>query len=169
MQEEIIQSVISGDDTLALLPTGGGKSLCFQVPGLFMSGTTLVISPLIALMKDQVKNLKEKGIKAEAIYSGMNYFEVNEILNTAIYGTTKFLYISPERLANEEFRDRLKKIKLNILAIDEAHCISQWGYDFRPPYLKIAEIRADFPEIPVIALTATATTQVIDDIQKNWS
>lgn len=166
MQEEIIKSIISGDDTLALLPTGGGKSLCFQVPGLFMSGTTLVISPLIALMKDQVKNLKSKGIKAEAIYSGLNYFEVAEILNEAIHGNIKFLYISPERLANEEFRERLKQIQLNILAIDEAHCISQWGYDFRPPYLKIAEIRADFPHIPVIALTATATAKVIDDMQE---
>jgi ATP-dependent DNA helicase RecQ len=165
MQEDIIRSVISGDDTLALLPTGGGKSLCFQVPGLFMSGTTLVISPLIALMKDQVKNLKQKGIKAEAIYSGMNYFEVTEIINSAIHGDTKFLYISPERLVNEEFRERIKQIRLNILAIDEAHCISQWGYDFRPPYLKIAEIRAEFPHIPVIALTATATARVIDDIQ----
>jgi ATP-dependent DNA helicase RecQ len=165
MQEEIIQSIIEGKDTLALLPTGGGKSLCFQVPGLFLSGTTLVISPLIALMKDQVKNLKEKGIKAEAIYSGMNYVEVDEIIDTCIYGNIKFLYISPERLANEDFRERLKKIKLNILAIDEAHCISQWGYDFRPPYLRIAEIRNDFPEIPVIALTATATGKVIDDIQ----
>ena len=165
MQEDIIQSIISGNDTLALLPTGGGKSLCFQVPGLFLSGTTLVISPLIALMKDQVKNLKNKGIKAEAIYSGMNYFEVNEILNEAVYGELKFLYISPERLINPDFRERLRTIKLNILAIDEAHCISQWGYDFRPPYLQIAEIRADFPEIPVIALTATATGKVIDDIQ----
>jgi len=166
MQEDIIKSIISGDDTLALLPTGGGKSLCFQVPGLFLSGTTLVISPLIALMKDQVKNLKQKGIKAEAIYSGLNYFEVTEILNNAIHGDTKFLYISPERLANEEFRERLKQINLNILAIDEAHCISQWGYDFRPPYLKIAEIRTEFPHIPVIALTATATATVIDDIQE---
>ncbi len=165
LQEDIIESVISGDDTLALLPTGGGKSLCFQVPGLFMSGTTMVISPLIALMKDQVKNLKEKGIKAEAIYSGLNYSQVNEIIETCIHGDVKFLYISPERLANEEFRERIKKIKLNVLAIDEAHCISQWGYDFRPPYLKIAEVRNDFPEIPVIALTATATTKVVEDIQ----
>ncbi len=166
LQEDIIKSVIAGNDTLALLPTGGGKSLCFQVPGIFLSGTTLVVSPLIALMKDQVKNLKDKGIKAEAIYSGLNYFQVNEIIDTCIHGDIKFLYVSPERLANEEFRERLKKIKLNLLAIDEAHCISQWGYDFRPPYLKIAEVRNDFPEIPVVALTATATTKVVEDIQQ---
>jgi ATP-dependent DNA helicase RecQ len=166
LQEEIIKSVISGDDTLALLPTGGGKSLCFQVPGMYMSGTTLVISPLIALMKDQVKNLKSKGIKAEAIYSGLNYFEINEIINNCIEREVKFLYISPERLANEEFKERLKKINLNLIAIDEAHCISQWGYDFRPPYLKIAETRNDFPNVPFIALTATATGKVIDDIQQ---
>jgi ATP-dependent DNA helicase RecQ len=165
LQEDIIRSVISGEDTLALLPTGGGKSLCFQVPGMYMSGTTLVISPLIALMKDQVKNLKSRGIKAEAIYSGLNYFEVNEIINTCIEREIKFLYISPERLANEEFKECLNKIQLNLIAIDEAHCISQWGYDFRPPYLKIAEIRKDFPNVPVIALTATATGKVIDDIQ----
>src|SRR5688572_17236900 len=165
MQEEIIQSVISGEDTLALLPTGGGKSLCFQVPGMYMSGTTLVISPLIALMKDQVKNLKSKGIKAEAIYSGLNYFEVTEIINTCLEREVKFLYISPERLANEEFKERLNKMQLSLIAIDEAHCISQWGYDFRPPYLKIADIRKDFPNVPVIALTATATGKVIDDIQ----
>jgi len=169
LQEDIIQSVIEGNDTLALLPTGGGKSLCFQVPGMYMSGTTLVISPLIALMKDQVKNLKNKGIKAEAIYSGLNYFEVNEIINTCIERDIKFLYISPERLANDEFKERLLKIQINLIAIDEAHCISQWGYDFRPPYLKIAEIRKDFPNVPVIALTATATGKVVDDIQEKLS
>lgn len=166
LQEDIIQSVIAGDDTLALLPTGGGKSICFQLPGLFLSGTTLVICPLIALMKDQVKNLKDRGIRAEAIYSGLNYFDVNEIMDTCIHGDIKFLYVSPERLINEDFRSKLKQVKLNIIAVDESHCISQWGYDFRPPYLKIAEIREDFPDIPVIALTATATTRVVDDIQQ---
>lgn len=166
LQEDIIHSIISGDDTLALLPTGGGKSICFQVPGMFLSGTTLVICPLIALMKDQVSNLKSKGIRAEAIYSGLNYMEVNEILDTCIHGDIKFLYVSPERLVNEEFRIKLKQVKVNIIAVDESHCISQWGYDFRPPYLKIAEIRNDFPNTPVIALTATATTRVVDDIQE---
>ncbi len=169
LQEDIIHSVIEGKDTLALLPTGGGKSLCFQVPGMYMSGTTLVISPLIALMKDQVKNLKNKGIRAEAIYSGLNYFEVNEVLNNCIEREVKFLYISPERLANEEFKERLRKVQVNLIAIDEAHCISQWGYDFRPPYLKIADVRKDFPNVPVIALTATATGKVVDDIQEKLS
>lgn len=166
LQQEIIESVIAGEDTLALLPTGGGKSICFQVPGLFLSGTTLVVSPLIALMKDQVQNLKSKGIRAEAIYAGIGYRKMNEIIDTCIHGDIKFLYVSPERLSNDTFRSRLKQVKLNFIAVDEAHCISQWGYDFRPPYLRISEVRDLFPNIPVIALTATATTKVVDDIQE---
>lgn len=166
LQEEIIQSVISGKDTLALLPTGGGKSICFQVPGLYLSGICLVISPLIALMKDQVENLKRKGIKAAAIYSSMHYQEMDAILDNCIYGDCKFLYVSPERLQTAMFIERLKKMNISLLAIDESHCISQWGYDFRPTYLEIASIRSIIPDVPVMALTATATPQVVEDIQK---
>lgn len=166
LQEEIIQSVISGKDTLALLPTGGGKSICFQVPGLYLSGICLVISPLIALMKDQVENLKRKGIKAAAIYSGMHYQEMDAIMDNCIYGDCKFLYVSPERLQTAMFIERLKKMKVSLLAIDESHCISQWGYDFRPPYLEIASIRSIIPDVPVMALTATATPEVVEDIQE---
>lgn len=166
LQEEIIQSVMCGDDTLALLPTGGGKSLCFQIPALAKEGLCLVISPLIALMKDQVENLKKKGINAVATYSGMHYSEIDLVLDNCVHGNIKLLYISPERLASETFRIRLKKMKLNLIAVDEAHCISQWGYDFRPPYLRIAEIREYFPSVPLLALTATATPDVVDDIQK---
>lgn len=166
LQEEIIQSVLDGKDTLALLPTGGGKSICFQVPALCLPGICLVVSPLIALMKDQVYNLKKRGIVAEAIYSGMHYKEIDRILDNCIYGKIKFLYLSPERLTTDLARERIKKMTVNLLAIDEAHCVSQWGYDFRPPYLKIAEIRDLIPKTPFIALTATATKKVVVDIQE---
>lgn len=164
MQEEIIRSVLNGNDTLALLPTGGGKSLCFQIPAMAMEGICLVISPLIALMKDQVQNLQKKNIPALAVYSGMNYKEIDRTLDNAVYGQYKFLYVSPERLMTDMFRERVKKMKINLIAVDEAHCVSQWGYDFRPPYLKIASIRELLEEIPVIALTATATQKVCEDI-----
>lgn len=165
LQEEIINSVLNGNDTLALLPTGGGKSICFQVPGLAKDGLCLVISPLIALMKDQVENLRRRGIKAVAIYSGMNFREIDLAFDNCVYGDVKFLYLSPERLTSETFQMRLKKMKINLIAVDESHCISQWGYDFRPPYLKIAEIRESMPNVPVLALTATATSDVVNDIQ----
>jgi ATP-dependent DNA helicase RecQ len=164
LQEEIINAVLAGYDTLALLPTGGGKSVCFQVPAMVLDGLCIVISPLIALMKDQVENLKRKGILAEAIHSGMNRDQIDLHLNNCMFGNTKFLYVSPERLKTEIFQERLKQIKVALIAVDEAHCISQWGYDFRPPYLQIAEIRNALPEVPVIALTATATPQVSNDI-----
>ncbi len=165
LQEDIIQSVLQGQDTLALLPTGGGKSLCFQVPGLVKEGICIVVSPLIALMKDQVENLKKRGIKAIAVYSGMSRHEIDVALDNAAYGDFKFLYISPERLETEIFLARVRKMKVNLLAIDEAHCISQWGYDFRPPYLRIAALRQFLPSVPVLALTATATPNVVEDIQ----
>ncbi len=166
LQEEIIRSVLAGKDTLALLSTGGGKSLCFQVPGLCLPGLTLVITPLIALMKDQVERLKKHNIPAEAVYSGMSPREAELALNHVIHGQAKFIYISPERLASDFFREILSNVKLSLIVVDEAHCISQWGYDFRPPYLKIAEIRPYFPSVPVIALTATATPLVVKDIQE---
>lgn len=166
LQEDIIQSVIAGKDTLALLPTGGGKSICFQVPGMYLSGLCLVISPLIALMKDQVENLKRRGIKAAALYSGMTHSEMDALLDHCIYGDMKFLYVSPERLQTPMFTERLKKMKINLLAIDESHCVSQWGYDFRPPYLAIKDIRQYIPDAPVLALTATATPEVVADIQE---
>ena len=165
LQEEIVDSVMAGKDTLALLPTGGGKSICFQVPAMAMDGRCLVITPLIALMKDQVAHLVEKGIAAAAIYSGMHPDELNLAYNQAVYGRLKFLYVSPERLQTDAFIEALKRMKVCLLAVDESHCISQWGYDFRPPYLKIAEIRPYIPETPVLALTATATAKVVDDIQ----
>jgi ATP-dependent DNA helicase RecQ len=166
LQEEIIRSVLEGRDTLALLPTGGGKSICFQVPALVQDGLCLVVSPLIALMKDQVERLKSKGIPAAALVSGMSRSEIDLTLDNCIYGKTKFLYVSPERLESELFLARSAKFKLNLLAIDEAHCISQWGYDFRPAYLKIAEFRKLHPKTPVLALTATATPKVQEDIQE---
>jgi len=167
LQEDIVRSVLQGHDTLALLPTGGGKSICFQVPALAMEGVCLVISPLIALMKDQVENLKKRGIKAEAIFSGMSNREIDRILGNCIHDTdSKFLYVSPERLKTDTFRVNLQQMKIALLAVDEAHCISQWGYDFRPPYLEIAEIRKFFPNVPVLALTATATPEVVSDIQE---
>jgi len=164
-QEEIIQSVLDGKDTLALLPTGGGKSLCFQVPVMMMDGLCLVITPLIALMKDQVQALRQKDIPAAAVYSGMSRFQIEVTLDNAIAGSLKFLYVSPERLATDVFRFRLQRMNICLLAVDEAHCISQWGYDFRPPYLLISEVRNILPGIPVLALTATATPAVVDDIQ----
>lgn len=167
MQEDIIRSVLNGHDTLALLPTGGGKSICFQVPAMVMDGVCLVITPLIALMKDQVENLSKRGIPAAAIYHGLSSTELEVILDNCLYGKKyKFLYLSPERLQTEMFKARLPKMQVCLIAIDEAHCISQWGYDFRPPYLKIAEVRTFFPSLPILALTATATTQVVDDIQE---
>jgi ATP-dependent DNA helicase RecQ len=165
MQEDIILSVLDGKDTLALLPTGGGKSICFQVPGLVLDGLCLVVSPLIALMKDQVDNLEKRGIPAATIISDMNKFETELVMNKAITGQLKFLYVSPERLETQTFLANLPLMKINLLAIDEAHCVSQWGYDFRPPYLKIAKIREFLPDSPVIALTATATPSVVVDIQ----
>jgi len=165
LQEEIITSVINGNDTLALLPTGGGKSICFQVPALYKQGICLVISPLIALMKDQVENLNKKGIRANAIYSGMHFREIENILNNCVFGDIKLLYLSPERLKNEMVIEHIKQMDVNLLAVDEAHCISQWGYDFRPSYLDIAIIRTYLPKAPVLALTATATSKVVDDIQ----
>ncbi|MFK5855053.1 MAG: ATP-dependent DNA helicase RecQ [Bacteroidota bacterium] len=166
MQEEIIDSILDGKDTLALLPTGGGKSICFQVPGLIKDGTCIVVTPLIALMKDQVANLKRNNIKAAAIYSGMHRDEVESVYSNALVGNMKFLYISPERLATSVTRDVIGRMKVNILVVDEAHCISQWGYDFRPPYLTISEIRPIIPNVPILALTATATPTVVVDIMK---
>lgn len=166
LQEDIIKSVLEGKDTLALLSTGGGKSICFQVPGLVLPGMTLVVTPLIALMKDQVERLKKHNIPAEAIHSGMSVREVELALNHVIHQTTKFLYVSPERITSDFFREVLKNIALSLIVVDEAHCISQWGYDFRPPYLRIAEIRPYFPGVPVLALTATATPPVVKDIQQ---
>ena len=163
-QQEIILSVLDGKDTLALLPTGGGKSVCFQVPAILQDGICIVVSPLIALMKDQVYQLSKRGIKASAIFSGLSYNEIDKILDNAVFGMYKLLYVSPERLKTELFIERFKQMKVNLIAVDEAHCISQWGYDFRPPYLEIAEIRQYHPDIPVLALTATATQKVQDDI-----
>lgn len=166
LQEEIINSVLAGNDTLALMPTGGGKSICFQVPALLKEGICIVISPLIALMKDQVENLKAKGIKAMAITSGMNKKEIDIAFDNCVYGDYKFLYLSPERLETDIARVRIQKMKVNLIAVDEAHCISQWGYDFRPSYLKIAELRELLPKVPFLALTATATPEVTKDIQQ---
>ena len=165
VQEDIINSVLEGKDTLALLPTGGGKSLCFQVPGLVLGGLTLVVTPLIALMKDQVENLRKIGVPAEAIYSGMSPREIELAINHVYHGSARFLYLSPERLLTQRFLDVMTHLNIRLIAVDEAHCISQWGYDFRPPYLRIAEIRQLLPGIPVLALTATATKTVVADIQ----
>ena len=164
LQEDIINAVLEGKDILALLPTGGGKSICFQVPALAKDGICLVISPLIALMKDQVQNLKNKGINALSIYSGMSFLEVKRTLQNAAHGNYKFLYVSPERLETSLFLEYLPIININLIAVDEAHCISQWGYDFRPPYLRIAQLREHLPTVPVIALTASATVGVQNDI-----
>ena len=187
LQEEIVQSVLDGRDTLALMPTGGGKSLCFQVPTMAMNGLCLVITPLIALMKDQVENLRRRDIRAAAIYTGMTYEQQKIALDNCQWGPYHFLYVSPERLESEEFRERLARLPICLIAVDEAHCISQWGYDFRPSYLKIAEIRdiiansaasnrsqserpiaqrASNNQVPILALTATATPEVVDDIQE---
>ena len=165
LQEEIITSIGEGKDTLGLMPTGGGKSITFQVPALAQSGLCIVITPLIALMKDQVQNLRKRGIKTLAIYSGMTRQEIVTALENCIFGDYKFLYISPERLDTEIFRIKLRSMKVSMITVDESHCISQWGYDFRPAYLKIAEIRELLPGVPVLALTATATPEVVKDIQ----
>ena len=165
-QEEIINAVLNGHDTLALMPTGGGKSLTFQVPAMVKEGICLVVTPLIALMRDQVHHLKELGISATAIYSGMFHDEVDAIASGCLHGRYKFLYLSPERLTADNFRDFIARLNVNLITVDEAHCISQWGYDFRPPYLKIAEIRDYFPDIPVLALTATATPNTVIDIME---
>lgn len=166
LQEEIVLNVLAGNDTLALLPTGGGKSICFQVPAMVQSGICLVISPLIALMKDQVENIRKRGIVAECLTSGMSKRAIDQALDNCVYGNAKFLYLSPERLKSEWFKARLPRLKVSMIAVDEAHCISQWGYDFRPDYLQIGLLREDLPDVPVIALTATATAEVITDIQQ---
>lgn len=165
IQREIIESIMQGHDTLGLMPTGGGKSITFQVPALCQEGMCLVVTPLIALMKDQVMNLKMRGIKAAAIFSGQSRNEVLRHLDNAIFGAYKFLYVSPERLATPLFMEKVKRMKVCIITVDEAHCISQWGYDFRPHYLKIADVRRLLPDVPVLALTATAPPRVVDDIQ----
>ena len=164
LQEDIILSILNGKDTLALMPTGGGKSLCYQVPALYLEGLCLVISPLIALMKDQVENLRKKNITAYAIYAGMNRKDVINTLTVAANSNCKFLYVSPERLETTLFKEYLPSLPINLIAVDEAHCISQWGYDFRPPYLRIAALRKDLPKIPVLALTASATPDIQKDI-----
>ena len=166
LQEAIITSIGEGRDTLGLMPTGGGKSITFQVPALAQEGICIVITPLIALMKDQVHNLRKRGIKALAVYSGMSRQEILTALENCIFGNYKFLYISPERLDTEIFRTKLRSMNVSMITVDESHCISQWGYDFRPAYLKIAEIRELLPGIPVLALTATATLEVVEDIQE---
>lgn len=165
LQEEIIQSILEKRDTLALLPTGGGKSICFQIPAMMLPGICIVVTPLIALMKDQVQHLKNIGIEAVAIYSGLKFREVDIILDNCIFGHIKFLYLSPERLYSDLVQERIKHMPVNLFAIDEAHCISQWGYDFRPPYLQLGKLRDLHPDVPFLALTATATTAVIADIQ----
>jgi len=164
LQEEVINSVLQRKDTLALMPTGGGKSLCYQVPALMIDGLCLVISPLIALMKDQVENLRKKNITAFSIYSGMSRKEVINTLKVAGESNCKFLYVSPERLETNLFKEFLPGLHVTLIAVDEAHCISQWGYDFRPSYLKIALLREELPGVPVLALTASATTEVQIDI-----
>jgi len=166
LQGDIIRSIASGKDTLGLMPTGGGKSLTFQVPAMAMEGLCVVVTPLIALMKDQVENLKKHGITAAAIYSGMSYDKILQTLDNSIFGAYKFLYISPERLATPVFIEKIKQATVCMIAVDESHCISQWGYDFRPSYLRIADIREQLPDVPVLALTATATPEVVVDIQK---
>lgn len=163
-QEKIIEAVVNKQDVLAILPTGGGKSICFQVPTLMQEGICLVITPLIALMQDQVKQLKQRGIPAVAVHAGMHHREIDITLDNCVYGQQKFLYLSPERLQTDLFKERVKKMKVSLVAIDEAHCISQWGYDFRPPYLQIADLREVHPNIPFIALTASATENVKADI-----
>jgi ATP-dependent DNA helicase RecQ len=165
LQGEIIQSIVAGKDTLGLMPTGGGKSLTFQVPTMTMEGFCMVVTPLIALMKDQVENLKKRGISAAAIYSGMSHKDILSTLDNAVFDAYKFLYVSPERLATPIFMEKIKQANVCMIAVDESHCISQWGYDFRPSYLRIADVRLLLPNAPVLALTATATPEVVDDIQ----
>ena len=166
-QEQIISSVLAGRDTLALMPTGGGKSLTYQVPTMARKGVCIVVTPLIALMKDQVDRLRKLGISAVAIHSGMSYSKIDIALDNCVYGDVKFLYIAPERLATETFRLRVQRMNVSLLAVDEAHCISQWGYDFRPSYIRIAEVRKMLPEVPILALTASATDMVTKDIMKH--
>ncbi len=166
LQGDIIKSIAAGRDTLGLMPTGGGKSLTFQVPAMTMEGVCIVVTPLIALMKDQVENLKRREISAAAIFTGMTSDEIQRVLENAVHEAYKFLYVSPERLATPAFIEKLKLMRVCLLAVDESHCISQWGYDFRPSYLKIAEVRQFLPDVPVLALTATATPEVVDDIQE---
>jgi ATP-dependent DNA helicase RecQ len=165
LQEDIISSVLLGNDVLALLPTGGGKSICFQVPALCIVGLCLVVTPLVALMTDQVENLKKRGVMAVEMHSGMHPREIEMAFEKCADGRAKFLYLSPERLETRKFREMLRGINVTLIAVDEAHCISQWGYDFRPPYLRIADVKDIFPDVPVIALTATAVPRVVDDIQ----
>ena len=169
IQREIIESIGAGHDTLGLMPTGGGKSITFQVPALAQEGVCIVITPLIALMKDQVQNLRSRGIKASAIYSGLSHDQIVVTLENAIFGGVKLLYVSPERLSSDLFQKKLRHIKVSFICVDVAHCISQWGYDFRPSYLAIADIRKQLPDVPVLALTATATPDVVDDIQNRLS
>ena len=164
IQRDIIESIGLGRDTLGLMPTGGGKSITFQVPAMAMEGVCIVVTPLIALMKDQVHHLRQIGIQAAAIYSGMQHDEILRVLENCILGSTKLLYVSPERLSSQLFQTKLRHMRVSFITVDEAHCISQWGYDFRPSYLEIATIRHLLPGIPVLALTATATPQVVDDI-----
>jgi ATP-dependent DNA helicase RecQ len=166
LQWDIISSVLNGKDTLALLPTGGGKSICYQIPALLLEGVCVVVSPLVALMKDQVEKLNQMGISAAAIYSGMPPKEIKIVLGNCIQGQVHFLYVSPERIQSEQFQLSIREMQLSLIAVDEAHCISQWGFDFRPEYQKINSLRSLFPEVPIIALTATATNKVIDDIEK---
>ncbi|HEY0750688.1 MAG TPA: RecQ family ATP-dependent DNA helicase, partial [Chitinophagaceae bacterium] len=163
-QEDIIHSVLDNRDTLALLPTGGGKSVCYQVPAMAVDGICLVISPLIALMKDQVDNLKKKGILAAAIYSGMSRRQIVQTLKNLAHGPYKILYVSPERLETQLFSEYLPALDVRLIAVDEAHCISQWGYDFRPSYLKIIQLREELPDVPILALTASATPDIQEDI-----
>ena len=165
LQLDIIESIGSGKDTLAILPTGGGKSLTYQVPALAMEGMALIVSPLIALMTDQIQNLRKRGIRAEVIHAGMNRDKVFNILEQAQYGAFKMLYVAPERLQSDLFLKRLQFLQLSFIAVDEAHCISEWGYDFRPSYLKIAELREMYPDVPIMALTASATPDVVTDIK----
>ena len=167
MQEEIVASVLSGNDTLGLLPTGGGKSITFQVPALILPGLTLVVTPLISLMKDQIDNLRQHGITAACIHSVLSLHERNLALDRCRIGKAQLLYLSPEKLTDRNFIDVLRGISVSLLVVDEAHCISQWGYDFRPSYLRIARLREAFPEVPVLALTASATPQVVDDIRRS--
>ena len=167
LQKEIIESIHSGKDTLAILPTGGGKSICFQVPSLMKEGICLVISPLVALMKDQVANLQQRNIKAIALTGGIPTEEVIDLLDNCQFGNYKFLYLSPERLQSDWIMDRIKNLPINLIAIDEAHCVSQWGHNFRPAYLKISHLKEHFPKIPFLALTATATPKVKEDIIKD--
>ncbi|NQD72249.1 ATP-dependent DNA helicase RecQ, partial [Sphingobacterium shayense] len=165
LQLEIIESVLQGRDTLALMPTGGGKSICFQVPAMQLAGICIVITPLIALMKDQIQSLRIKGIDAVGVFSGMSKREVDIVLDNCIFGKIKFLYLTPERLYTEIVQERLRYMKVCLFAVDEAHCISQWGYDFRPSYLQLPKLRELHPGVPFLALTATATPRVVEDIQ----